>query len=105
MTYRNRTHLNLLHDVPCMCRFPHQCRGLSEPMHSNALSMGRGSSFKAPDWAVAAGCHDAHNYIDGRKGGWSLEEKRSEWLLAFFRTQDWLFENELLVVNKQRRAA
>ena len=101
MTYRSRAHLNLIHDVPCMCRFPHDCKGLSEPMHSNALSMGRGGSFKAPDWAVAAGCHDAHDYIDGRKGGWTLEEKRAEWFLAHVRTQDWLFENRKLVVNKE----
>jgi hypothetical protein len=60
-----------------MCRFPHKCKGLSVPMHSNALSTGRGAYFKAPDWAVAAGCNDAHDYIDGRKGGWTLEEKRA----------------------------
>lgn len=101
MTYRNRKHLNLLHDVPCMCRFTHRCQGPSVPMHSNALATGRGAGFKAPDWAVAAGCNEGHDYIDGRKGGWTLEEKRSEWLLAFYRTQDWLFENEKLVVNKE----
>lgn len=70
-------------------------------MHSNALSMGRGAYFKTPDWATAAGCTNAHDFIDGRKGGWSLEEKRSEWQLAFYRTMDWLFTNAKLVVNKE----
>ena len=101
MTYRNRKHLNLLHDVPCMCDFPHECRGLSEPMHDNSLAGGRGASFKAPDWRVAAGCHEAHNFIDGRKGGWTKDEKRSEWDRAFIKTMNWLFENEKLVVNKE----
>lgn len=101
MTYRNRAHLNLLHDVPCMCDFPHECRGLSVPMHSNELAMGRGAGHKAPDWAVAAGCNDAHDYIDGRKGGWTKDEKRSEWRRAFYKTQDWLFSNAKLVPNKE----
>lgn len=83
-----------------MCTFPHLCQGPSVPMHSNALATGRGASFKAPDWAVAAGCNEAHDFIDGRRGGWSLEEKRSEWFLAFVKTQDWLWENSKLVVNK-----
>ena len=101
MTYRNRKHLDLVHDCPCMCRFKHDCAGQTVPMHSNALAHGRGAYFKAPDWAVAAGCKDAHDYIDGRKGKWSRDEKRSEWFLAFVRTQDWLFENEKLVVNRE----
>jgi hypothetical protein len=38
MTYRSRAHLNLLHDCPCMCSFPHNCQGLSVPMHDNSLA-------------------------------------------------------------------
>jgi hypothetical protein len=101
MTYRSRQHLDLIHDVPCMCRFVHGCEGLSEPMHGNDLLLGRGASFKAPDWAVAAGCHDAHDYIDGRKGMWTKDEKRAEWWRAFVATQNWLFENRRLIVNKE----
>lgn len=70
-------------------------------MHGNDLLLGRGASFKAPDWAIAAGCHDAHDYIDGRKGGWTKDEKRSEWWRAFVKTQNHLFEMERLVVNKE----
>lgn len=70
-------------------------------MHSNDLTMGRGASFKAPDWAVAAGCMEAHDFIDGRRGGWDKDTKRAEWFRAYVKTQDWLFENEKLVVNKE----
>lgn len=101
MTYRSRAHLNLLHDVPCMAKFPHECQGQTVPMHSNALQFGRGAYFKAPDWAVAAGCKQAHDLIDGRAGGWDLDTKRAEWMRAFIATQDWLFENGKLVVNKE----
>ena len=101
MTYRNRKHLDLVHDCPCMVDLPHECRGLSEPMHSNDLMFGRGASFKAPDWAVAAGCHNGHGLIDGRSGGLLKDEKRAAWLRAFIRTQNWLFENGKLVVNKE----
>lgn len=101
MTYRSRAHLNLLHDCPCMCAFPHECRGLSVPMHDNSLAGGRGAGFKTPDWRTAAGCNDAHDYIDGRKGGWTKEEKRAEWERAFIKTMNWLFENGKLVVNKE----
>ncbi len=38
---------------------------------------GRGASFKAPDWAVAAGCHNGHGLIDGRAGGLPKDEKRA----------------------------
>lgn len=70
-------------------------------MHSNALQFDRGAYFKAPDWAVAAGCQEAHDLIDGRKPGFDLETKRAEWMLAFIGTQNWLFENGKLVVNKE----
>jgi hypothetical protein len=38
-------------------------------MHDNSLAGGRGASLKAPDWRTAAGCHNAHDLIDGRAGG------------------------------------
>lgn len=101
MTYRSRAHLDLVHDCPCMVDLPHECRGLSEPMHSNDLMFGRGASFKAPDWAVAAGCHNGHGLIDGRSGGLPKDEKRAAWLRAFIRTQNWLYENAKLIPNKE----
>lgn len=101
MTYRSKAHTDLLHDAPCFFSFPHRCNGPSVPCHSNNSLFGRGKDFRTPDWAVAAGCPAAHYEIDegttlGREQSWT------EWLLAFKRTMDWLFENELLVVKGKR---
>ena len=103
MTYRNKNHTDLCHDVPCICSFPHECKGPSVPMHCNELSTDRGAYFKAPDWAVAAGCSEAHDYIDGRRGKWPKDLKHAEWWRAFVKTQNWLWENEKLIVNKEWR--
>ena len=70
-------------------------------MHSNELMWGRGYSHKAPDWAVASGCPEAHDFIDGRKGGWDKETKHSEWLRAYVKTQDWIWQNGRVEVTKR----
>lgn len=101
MTYRSEAFLALVRKVPCRCRFPHICQGPSVPMHDNSLAGGRGASFKTPDWRTAAGCNTAHDFIDGRRGGWTKDEKRSEWDLAFIATMDYLFEHRMLVPNKE----
>ena len=36
-----------------------------------------------------------------RKGGWTKDEKRSEWDRAHIKTMNWLFEHRKLVVNKE----
>jgi hypothetical protein len=74
---------------------------LARPRESNSLAGGRGASFKAPDWRTAAGCHNAHDLIDGRVGGLPKDEKRAAWERAHIKTMNWLFENEKLVVNKE----
>ena len=99
MNYRSRKLLDLAHDMPCMASFPHQCQGKSVPCHANDLLFGRGFAYKAPDWAWCAACPDAHDYIDGRKGGWDKEVKRGEWLRAYVRTQNFLWETGKVVVN------
>lgn len=91
--YRNRKLLNLAHDMPCMAQFPHVCSGPSVPCHANDLLFGRGFAYKTPDWAYAACCNDAHEYLDGRKGGWDKETKRAEWLRAYVKTQNELWES------------
>jgi hypothetical protein len=68
------------------------------PAHSNQSEYGRGFSFKSHDWAVAALCRESHDYIDGRKGGWTKEEKHAEWLRAFVKTQTLLWERGLIRV-------
>lgn len=100
--YRNRRLLDLAHEMPCCADFPHECLhrrgGGSVPAHSNEYRFGRGASYKSHDWAFAAMCAEAHDYIDGRKGGWDKETKHAEWLRAYIKTQDWLWKNEKVKV-------
>jgi hypothetical protein len=42
---------------------------------------------------VAAVCPEAHDYIDGRKGGWDRETKQTEWDRAYIAYQEWLWES------------
>lgn len=100
MTFRSRKLLNLLHDTPCMAQFPHDCTAhLSVvPAHANDLLFGRGSYHKPDDCFVAAMCQEAHDFIDGRKGGWPKESKRSEWMLAYVETQRYLWTHEKVKV-------
>lgn len=101
MTFRSRALLDVCHDTPCMADFPHNCNpNHSVPAHANDLMFGRGASFKADDCFVAAVCPEAHDFIDGRKGGWDKETKRAEWLRAYVKTQRWQWENDRLRVNK-----
>lgn len=87
--YENRKLLDLPHDSPCFAQFRHQCNAHlgCVPAHDNALAGGHGAGLKASDNRHASVCPEAHDYLDGRKGGWSLEEKRSEWDRAYIATQ------------------
>lgn len=60
---------------------------LSVPAHSNELKWGRGAYHKSPDCFFAAVCPPAHDFIDGKRGGWTKDEKHSEWLRAYIETQ------------------
>lgn len=93
MTYRNRNLLDLAHEAPCCAQFPHRCNGQSVPAHSNELLYGRGASHKSDDIFHAAVCPEAHDYIDGRKGGWDKETKRAEWARAYIATQRFYWTN------------
>lgn len=90
--YRNRRLLDAIHEAPCCAVFPHQCSGTVIPAHSNEARFGRGYAYKSHDWAVAALCPEAHDYVDGKKGGWDKETKHAEWLRAYIKTQDWLWQ-------------
>lgn len=100
MTYRNRALLDLAHDAPCLAQFPHRCSGPSVPAHSNEQRHGRGHGHKADDCFFAIVCPEAHDYLDGRKGGWAKEEKRAEWDRANVATQRYLWTNKLIEVRK-----
>lgn len=107
MTYRNRKALDLARKIPCRATFKHDCTGLyvqdnglylSVPAHTNELCWGRGAGHKAPDPFFAAVCPPAHDFIDGRRGGWDKETKHAEWLHAYIGTQVWAWENALVKV-------
>jgi len=98
VTYRNPKLTRLAYEAPCLAQFPHVCNGPSVPCHSNQLIHGRGHGHKPHDCFVAFCCPEAHDYLDGRKGGWQKEEKRAEWDRAHIATLVWLFENERLKV-------
>lgn len=98
MTFRSRKLLDLCHDTPCMADFPHECRGTIVPAHANGLEFGRGFASKADDCFVAALCPNAHDFVDGRRGGWDKETKRAEWNRAFIATLKWWWENEKVKV-------
>lgn len=91
--YRNRRLLDLAHEIPCQADFPHVCEGSVVPAHSNQGIFGRGAFYKSHDWAYAALCHDAHDYVDGRRGGWAKEDKQAAWLRAYIKTQTYIWEN------------
>lgn len=93
MAYRNRRLLDLAHEIPCQADFAHRCQGQVVPCHSNSLQFGRGASYKSPDCFFAACCGEAHDFLDGRRGGWDKETKHAEWLRAYIKTQTYLWQN------------
>lgn len=98
MAYRNRKLLDLAHEMPCQADFDHRCQGQVVPCHSNQLLFGRGASFKSPDCFFAACCGEAHDFLDGRRGGWDKETKHAEWLRAYIKTQEYLWKEGLIRV-------
>lgn len=98
MSFRSRKLLDAIRDVPCQATFPHECRHPPVAAHANDSMFGRGHAFKADDCFVASLCPEAHDLIDGRKGGWDKELKRAEWMRAYVGTQRWLWTNEKLEV-------
>lgn len=90
--YRNRRLLDLAHEMPCCADFHHQCSGPSVPAHSNESRFGRGMSYKSGDHFFASLCPTAHDFVDGRRGGWDKETKHAEWLRAYIKTQNWLWQ-------------
>lgn len=95
MTHRSRKQLNLARAMSCKAKFPHQCTGWQgcEPAHTNMGIFGKGKGLKAPDWAWASMCHNAHAMIDHRAvSDMDNEQKHTEWMIAFKATQDELWE-------------
>jgi hypothetical protein len=99
--YENRKLLDLAHETPCMAQFEHDCNGYlgCVPAHENSLAGGHGMGKKADDQLHAAVCPNAHDILDGRKGGWDLETKRSEWTRAHRATWRYYWTNGKVVVK------
>jgi len=101
VTYRNRKLLDLAHhDIPCMATFSHQCGGHlgCDPAHSDSQFFGRGFSHKAHDFAFASMCNRSHKMLDEIN---DRELKFKTWLKAYVRTQEFMWENKLIVVQKK----
>lgn len=98
MTYRDRKLLDLAHEMPCFAAFPHECYAYlgCDPAHSDSSIFGRGIGHKTHDWAYAAMCNTAHSML----ATFDREQKSSEWLRAFVKTQTYLWENKLIKVAK-----
>jgi len=107
MTYRNRALLDLAHEMPCMVKMLHNCNAHlgCHPMHADWQEWGRGHGHRAPDWAFAAGCGNAHQML-GKNigGGMPQEERKAEWLRAFISTQNYLWKTGLLRINRKGAA-
>ncbi len=99
MTYRNRRLLDLAHNMPCMATFEHECFGYlgCDPAHSDHYIFGRGIGHKTHDFAFAAMCNNAHKELDLFNDN---ELKFFEWLRAYVKTQEYLWENGMLKVSK-----
>lgn len=80
------------------CSHCHREDGTIVAAHCNELALGRGFAHKTPSYLVAYLCHACHDICDGRRGGLSLEEKRSMWNRAFVVTQSWLWRDGLIKV-------
>ncbi len=86
MTFRSRRLLDLAHDMPCMCEFPHQCTAYlgCEPMHSDSHIFGRGGWHKSHDFAFASGCRTAHKMLTAKvNDDVKREQKFYDWLRAY----------------------
>lgn len=96
MTYRNRKLLDIAHGMPCMATFKHQCAGYQgcDPAHSDWSIFGRGAGHKSHDFAWAALCNPSHKMLDT----FERELKRMEWLRAYVKTQEYLWENGLVKI-------
>lgn len=109
MTHRSKTLTDILHGAPCFADFPHECTSWMgcEPAHSDSHIFGRGIGHKSNDWACASMCGVAHKMITASVGGASMsrEDKFDNWLRAYAKTQEWLWEQGAIKLNPARRVS
>jgi hypothetical protein len=68
-------------------------------MHSDSHIFGRGGWHKAHDFAFASGCSNAHWILTAKvNDDLEREQKFFDWLRAYVKTQQWLWENRKVKV-------
>ena len=67
--------------------------------HANWEEFGKGMGMKAHDCFVAALCDDCHRELDQGLRMAKLE-RFDTWLMAYIKTQLWLYESRLIVVKR-----
>lgn len=96
VTYRNKTLLEACRELPCQVCGAED--GTVVAAHANYLSLGKGRSLKAADWAVASLCHRCHHEID-QGASLSKLERAQTWDMAHIRTLGEMFERGWLTVK------
>lgn len=97
--FKSKTLTGLARHVPCCFTFPHKCSNVTMPCHANWLKWNKAVGKKAPDWAWASGCVDAHNAIDDKLDKrLTLDQREYEWMTAYIGTWNYIYENRLVRV-------
>ena len=97
MTYRNKTLLEIVRDIPCQhCEI---ADGTVVAAHSNQLRDGKGRGIKSHDYRIAALCYACHMELDQGKN-LSKQERVEMWEEAHRKTIGLLFDNGKLQVIK-----
>ena len=97
--YRSKSLTSLARLVPCQFTFPHKCSTDTMPCHANWLKWGKAVGGKAPDWAWASGCLEAHNAIDDKLDKrLNPDQRQYEWMNAYIGTHNYLWANGLVRV-------
>lgn len=68
-------------------------------MHADSHIFGRGHGHKSHDFAFAAGCSNAHRILTAKvNDDLSRDQKFFDWLRAYVKTLEWLWQNGRLRV-------
>lgn len=76
--------------------------GHTVPAHANWQQYGKGAGLKAHDCFVAALCTTCHDYVDGRIGKATEQEKQEMWSNAWRKTVLLWFESGVVSVKAKR---
>lgn len=97
MSYRNQSLLASAKDKPCA--FCLVNNGTTVAAHVNSVAMGKGKGIKSPDCLHARACQACHDLYDGRVPGWSKAERIERFAMAFMRTVNAWFDEQLVTVK------